>query len=100
MPIEAPSYSLKKNAQDAHEAIRPTNVFLTPDYVKEYLKSEQYKLYKLIWERFVSSQMLPAKMKNTRAIIVAGDCEFSVSERLGIFKTFSLSPLSIVRTFK
>ena len=47
--------------------------------MKEYLKSEQYKLYKLIWERFVSSQMLPAKMKNTRAIIVAGDCEFSVS---------------------
>lgn len=79
LPIEAPSYSLKKNAQDAHEAIRPTNVFLTPDYVKEYLKSEQYKLYKIIWERFVSSQMLPAKMKNTRAIIVAGDCEFSVS---------------------
>ena len=79
LPIEAPSYSLKKNAQDAHEAIRPTNVFLTPDYVKEYLKSEQYKLYKLIWERFISSQMLPAKMKNTRAIIVAGDCEFSVS---------------------
>lgn len=79
LPIEAPSYSLKKNAQDAHEAIRPTNVFFTPDYVKEYLKSEQYKLYKLIWERFVSSQMLPAKMKNTRAIIVAGDCEFSVS---------------------
>lgn len=79
LPIEAPSYSLKKNAQDAHEAIRPTNVFLTPDYVKEYLKSEQYKLYKLIWERFVSSQMLPAKMKNTRAIIIAGDCEFSVS---------------------
>lgn len=79
LPIEAPSYSIKKNAQDAHEAIRPTNVFLTPDYVKEYLKNEQYKLYKLIWERFVSSQMLPAKMKNTRAIIVAGDCEFSVS---------------------
>lgn len=79
LPTEAPSYSLKKNAQDAHEAIRPTNVFLTPDYVKEYLKSEQYKLYKLIWERFVSSQMLPAKMKNTRALIVAGDCEFSVS---------------------
>ncbi|TKZ25604.1 DNA topoisomerase, partial [Brachyspira catarrhinii] len=79
LPAEAPSYSVKKNAQDAHEAIRPTNVFLTPDSVKEYLKNEQYKLYKLIWERFVSSQMLPAKMKNTRAIIVAGDCEFSVS---------------------
>lgn len=79
LPAEAPSYSVKKNAQDAHEAIRPTNVFLTPDSVKEYLKNDQYKLYKLIWERFVSSQMLPAKMKNTRAIIVAGDCEFSVS---------------------
>ena len=79
LPAEAPSYSVKKNAQDAHEAIRPTNVFLTPDSVKEYLKNDQYKLYKLIWERFVSSQMLPAKMKNTRAIITAGDCEFSVS---------------------
>ena len=79
LPTEAPSYSVKKNAQDAHEAIRPTNVFLTPDSVKEYLKNDQYKLYKLIWERFVSSQMLPAKMKNTRAIITAGDCEFSVS---------------------
>ena len=79
LPAEAPSYSVKKNAQDAHEAIRPTNVFLTPDNVKEYLKNDQYKLYKLIWERFVSSQMLPAKMKNTRAIITAGDCEFSVS---------------------
>ena len=79
LPTEAPSYSVKKNAQDAHESIRPTNVFLTPDSVKEYLKNDQYKLYKLIWERFVSSQMLPAKMKNTRAIITAGDCEFSVS---------------------
>lgn len=79
LPDTAPTYSVKKNAQDAHEAIRPTNVFLTPDKIKEYLKSDQYKLYKLIWERFVSSQMLPAKMKNTRAVIKAGDCEFSVS---------------------
>ncbi|AUJ50761.1 type I DNA topoisomerase [Brachyspira hyodysenteriae] len=79
LPPEPPTYSVKKNAQDAHEAIRPTNVFLTPDSIKEYLKTDQYKLYKLIWERFVSSQMLPAKMKNTRAIIVAGDCEFSLS---------------------
>ena len=79
LPDEAPNYSLKKNAQNAHEAIRPTNVFFTPESIKEYLKPEQYKLYKLIWERFISSQMLPAKMKSTRAIINAGDCEFSIS---------------------
>ena len=79
LPDVAPNYSLKKNAQNAHEAIRPTNVFFTPDSIKEYLKPEQYKLYKLIWERFISSQMLPAKMKNTRAIISAGECEFSIS---------------------
>lgn len=79
LPETAPQYSIKKNAQDAHEAIRPTNVFLTPEKIREYLKPEQYKLYKLIWERFVSSQMLPAKMKNTRIMIVAGLAEFSVS---------------------
>lgn len=79
LPAEPPNYSVKKNAQDAHEAIRPTDVTKTPDSIKDSLKPEQYKLYKLIWERFVSSQMLPAKMKVTRATIEAGECEFSVS---------------------
>ncbi len=53
-------YKTKKDAQDAHEAIRPTNVFITPDSVKGKISNDQYKLYKLIWERFVASQMSSA----------------------------------------
>lgn len=53
-------YRSKKGAQDAHEAIRPTSCFRTPDSVKEYLSEDQYKLYNLIWLRFVASQMVPA----------------------------------------
>ena len=49
-----------KNVQDAHEGIRPTNVNFTPDSIKEYLSNDQYKLYKLIWERFVASRMSAA----------------------------------------
>jgi len=49
-----------KNAQDAHEAIRPTSTMRTPDSIKEFLTRDQYRLYKLIWERFVASQMAPA----------------------------------------
>ena len=49
-----------KNVQDAHEGIRPTNINFTPDSIKEYLSNDQYKLYKLIWERFVASRMSPA----------------------------------------
>ncbi len=50
-------YKSKKGAQEAHEAIRPTSAFRSPDKVKEYLTKDQYRLYKLIWERFVASQM-------------------------------------------
>lgn len=49
-----------KNIQDAHEGIRPTNINFTPENIKEYLSNDQYKLYKLIWERFVASRMSPA----------------------------------------
>ena len=49
-----------KNVQDAHEGIRPTNVNFTPDSIKEYLSNDQYKLYKLIWERFLASRMSAA----------------------------------------
>ncbi len=60
LPAEPRIYSSKSSAQDAHEAIRPTNVMLTPDSIKDSLSSEQYKLYKLIWERFIASQMASA----------------------------------------
>ncbi|AKT38956.1 type I DNA topoisomerase [Chondromyces crocatus] len=62
-------YKSKKNAQDAHEAIRPTSVELHPDAIRKHLKDEQYKLYKLIWNRFVASQMMPAVYDRTTAEI-------------------------------
>jgi DNA topoisomerase-1 len=61
MPETSPKYTSRaKNAQEAHEAIRPTSVFRTPESVKPYLETEQYKLYDLIWKRFVASQMSSA----------------------------------------
>ncbi|MCX7706208.1 MAG: type I DNA topoisomerase [bacterium] len=61
LPGRPPNYVTRvSNAQEAHEAIRPTQVNLTPEYVKKYLQKDQYALYKLIWERFVASQMKPA----------------------------------------
>lgn len=53
-------YKSKGKTQDAHEAIRPTNVSRTPESIKDSLSKDQYRLYKLIWERFVASQMSPA----------------------------------------
>lgn len=55
-----PNFYSKKAAQDAHEAIRPTSVFYTPEAIKSHLSADQYKLYKLIWDRFVASQMTDA----------------------------------------
>ncbi len=65
VPATPNVYKSKKNAQDAHEAIRPTSVELHPDAIKKHLKDEQYKLYKLIWNRFVASQMMPAVYDKT-----------------------------------
>lgn len=61
----------KATTQDAHEAIRPTDVTLTPDDVKQYLSTDQYKLYNLVWRRFVASFMTPAIFDTVRADIVA-----------------------------
>lgn len=60
LPDEPRHYATKKSAQDAHEAIRPTNLQHTPDNIKSYLTVDQYKLYILIWRRFLASQMNPA----------------------------------------
>jgi len=60
LPMEAKQYTSKKSAQDAHEAIRPTNLFHTPEKIKAHLNPDQYKLYLLIWRRFIASQMNPA----------------------------------------
>ena len=60
LPKQMRSYRSGDNSQDAHEAIRPSNVYLTPKKVRRLLSSDQYRLYKLIWERFVASQMAAA----------------------------------------
>src|SRR5277367_4827836 len=73
LPAAPNEYAGKKQeqAQDAHEAIRPTNVAYTPDSIRRYLSDEQFRLYKLIWQRFVSSQMTPAVFDQTTVDIVA-----------------------------
>lgn len=74
-----------KNVQDAHEAIRPSYVDKTPDSIKSYLTNEQYQLYKLIWSKFVASQMENASVKNTSVDIEAGDCLFKAGVSKIIF---------------
>jgi DNA topoisomerase I len=73
LPAEAIRYKSKKGAQDAHEAIRPTAVERTPDSMRAYLGADEFKLYKLIWQRFVASQMNPAIFDQTTIDIAAGD---------------------------
>ncbi len=65
-------YRSRRSAQDAHEAIRPTSVLRTPERVKPFLRSDQFKVYKLIWERFVASQMASAVMDTLSVDIAAG----------------------------
>ena len=71
LPASANVYKSKKDAQEAHEAIRPTSVGYVPDDVRRYLSDEQYRLYKLIWERAVTSQMTPAVFDQTTVEIEA-----------------------------
>jgi len=73
LPSAANEYAGKKqaDAQDAHEAIRPTDVNFTPDSIRRHLSDEQYRLYKLIWQRFVASQMTPAIFDQTTVDILA-----------------------------
>ena len=78
----------KKDVQDAHEAIRPSNVTLTPDSIKDQLSKDQYNLYKLIWQRFVASQMTPAKIKAVSAAIDNGDYGFKASGSKVVFDGF------------
>ncbi|MCX7926729.1 MAG: type I DNA topoisomerase [Candidatus Omnitrophica bacterium] len=76
LPEEPPVYKNKKFAQEAHEAIRPTRPTLTPDKVRKYLNDDQYRLYELIYRRFMASQMRPARFKQTSVEIKAGDYLF------------------------
>lgn len=76
LPQNERVYKTKNNAQDAHEAIRPTNIELDPEKIKASLTSDQYKLYKLIWDRFVASQMTNAVYTTMTVDVAAGDYLF------------------------
>ncbi|MCM1297945.1 MAG: type I DNA topoisomerase [Firmicutes bacterium] len=79
LPEKPRVYKTKSNAQDAHEAIRPSTISFTPAQIKGSLTSDQYKLYKLIWERFMASQMANAQLNTVGVTICAGDCTFKAN---------------------
>lgn len=79
LPPSPRVFKSKNNAQDAHEAIRPTMPALSPDKVKDSLTADQYKLYRLVWERFIASQMATALLDTVSADILAGDYVFKAS---------------------
>jgi DNA topoisomerase-1 len=82
-------FKLKKSAQDAHEAIRPTAVATTPDSVKPFLSEDEFELYKLIWQRFIASQMSPAVYDQTIVEIEAGKGLFRVTGSVMKFPGFT-----------
>src|SRR6267142_1989153 len=88
LPESAVHYRSKKGAQDAHEAIRPTDVARTPDSLAQYLKPEELKLYRLIWQRFVASQMMPALFDQTTIDIKAGRFVFRATGSVQKFDGF------------
>ena len=79
VPAKPRVYKSRNNAQDAHEAIRPSTIDILPDEIKQSLTSDQYKLYKLIWERFMASQMENALLDSAAIDITAGDCLFKTT---------------------
>jgi DNA topoisomerase-1 len=88
LPEKAVHYRSKKDAQDAHEAIRPSDVARTPDSLAQYLKPEELKLYRLIWQRFVASQMMPALFDQTTIDIKAGRFVFRATGSVQKFDGF------------
>jgi DNA topoisomerase I len=89
LPDQAKLYKTKsKGAQEAHEAIRPTDINNTPEKIKEYVDPKQYRVYKLIWERTLASQTNPAIMDSTRVDIQAGDCTFRANGSIIKFPGF------------
>jgi DNA topoisomerase-1 len=96
LPEKANFYKTKADAQDAHEAIRPTSLQHDPETVKSYLTADQYSLYRLIWNRFVASQMPPATFDETTVDITAGEYVFRVKGTVpkfaGWMATYGLTP--------
>ena len=90
LPKSSRVYKSSSNSQDAHEAIRPTNVYLTPESIKSNLTSDQYKIYKLIWERFVASLMANCVLNTVNADISAGKYLFKASGHSVKFDGFTV----------
>ncbi len=90
LPATPKVYKSKGNAQDAHEAIRPSMPDLSPDKVKDSLTADQYKLYKLIWERFIASQMAPALLDTVNVDILADTYNFKASGYSVKFEGFTV----------
>ena len=89
LPGYIPEYKNKKNAQDAHEAIRPSIVAYSPASIKSSLTTDQFKLYKLIWERFIASQMAPAEVENTTVDVKGGKYIFKAYGTTILFAGFT-----------
>ncbi|MCP4900382.1 MAG: type I DNA topoisomerase [bacterium] len=82
LPQKPNFYKNRRASQDAHEAIRPADVTLTPERLAKHLKEDELRLYRLIWERFVASQMTPAKFDTTQVEVVASDYTFGVTGKI------------------
>ncbi len=93
VPEKVNVYASKKGAQQAHEAIRPTDIDFTPSDIKQFVTAEQYKLYDLVWRRFVACQMASAKWEQTTLDITAqtssGQCRYRATGRVPVFDGFS-----------
>jgi DNA topoisomerase I len=90
LPAKPVFYKARAGAQDAHEAIRPTDVERTPEMVAPHLSREQLSLYTLIWKRFVASQMAPAQIAQTTVDIAAGDYLFRATGSVVEFPGFTV----------
>ncbi len=90
LPAKANVYKSRKTAQEAHEAIRPTDVNRTPEMVKPFLEPDELKLYELVWKRFVASQMEPARLLVTTADVSAHDYTFRATGTVVKFPGFTV----------
>lgn len=87
-PLKPRQYKTKGKAQNAHEAIRPTSVARKPEIIKKHLSKDQFRLYSLIWKRFLASQMAKAQIEQTTVVIMANDYEFRASGSIVVFPGF------------
>ena len=90
LPAQPRHFKSRANAQDGHEAIRPASVSITPEMVKDSLTGDQYKLYKLIWDRFIACQMANCVQNTTQATITAGKYIFKASGFNVAFEGFTV----------